>query len=89
MTNEVKMLAGYWPEWYGNLGMHFIYIRIRHGQCWIGTGRSHPEAESKANVVRNSASLAGVSDIEDAIKELERAGYKVKSIVVPEHVKEL
>lgn len=89
MTNEITMLDGHWPQWYGKLGMQFVYIRIRHGACLIGTGRSHPEAESKARVFRNSASLDGVSDMEDAIKELERAGYKVKSIVVPEHVKEL
>ena len=85
----VTLLKGWWPNWYGNLGKQFIYVRIRYGQCSIGVGRSHSDAETKASVVREDESLEGVTDIDDAIEELRKQGYLVKSIVVPEHVKEL
>lgn len=89
MTNIVTMLNGHWPQWYGTLGMQFIYIYIRHGNCQIGVGGSHKAAENNARVVRESPDLVGVFDIEDAINELRVAGYHVKSIIVPEHVEEV
>jgi hypothetical protein len=89
MMKEVTLLKGSWPQWFGNLGMQFVYIRIRYGQCSIGEGRSHPEAMDKAVVVYESDDLMGVTDIGDAVALLHKHGYKVRTIVVPEHVEEL
>lgn len=69
--------------------MKFVYVRIRHGEASVGVGSSHYEAAHKAEVVKVSEDFAGVTDIEDAIHVLHEFGYKVKSIVVPEHVREL
>ena len=89
VSSDVTLLKGSWPEWYGNIGMKFIYIRIRYGTVSIGIGGSHVHAMNQSRVVREDPTCAGVTDMQDAIRELERAGYKVRSIVVPEHVEEL
>lgn len=85
----VTLLHGSWPQWYGNLGKWFIYVRIRHGASYIGVGRSKPEAQIKSALVRECDSLRGVTGVEEAIKELGRAGYKVASRIVPEHIEEV
>ena len=85
----VTELRDDWPQFYGKIGMRFIFLRIRHGSAWIGTGGSYAEAECKADLVTLEDSLAGVSGIDDAIRVLKKNGYRVKSIVVPEHIEEL
>jgi len=69
--------------------MQFIYIRIRYGVCSIGVGRSHSDAMDKSSMVSESSDFEGVTDMKDAIAQLRQNGYKIASIVVPEHVEEL
>ena len=85
---EVTLLKGSWPQWYGNYGMQFVYVRIRHGECQIGVGNSHSEAESNAEVVAHDSEWEGVTEIHDAIGALRAQGFKVKSYIIPEHVVE-
>lgn len=89
MTRDVTLLGGHWPQWYGNLGMQFIYVRIRYGDCSIGVGGSHQDAMNKSELVRSDPDMVGVLDIKDAIRELKKQGYRVRSIIVPEHVEEI
>ena len=89
MTNIVTMLGGHWPQWYGQLGMEFVYIRIRYGECYIGVGRDHNQAENKSVLVKEDASMEGVTDITDAIEQLRLNGFHIKSIIIPEHVEEV
>jgi hypothetical protein len=39
--------------------------------------------------VESDASLAGVVDVDDAVRVLRKHGYRVKSIVVPAHIEEI
>jgi hypothetical protein len=83
----VVELDGAWPEWFGKIGMRFIYIRIRHGDCTIGVGSSHNEAFERASTVEEAnPDLVGVTEVDDAVWMLRKHGYRVESIVVPAHV---
>lgn len=85
----VTLLKGTWPEWFGNVGMRFVYVRIRNGQVLIGLGSSHTEAFEKAVMVFEDERYTGVTEIWDAIASLRREGFQVRSMVVPEHVEEI
>lgn len=85
-TKTITNLSGHWPQWQGDIGMQFVHIRIRYGHCYIGVGNSHAEAQSKSKLFKESESLCGVTDMEDAVRMLREAGFKVETIVVPEHV---
>jgi hypothetical protein len=51
-----RSLWGSWPEWEGRLDSgHIVFIRIRHGQVWIGkaeTGEAALETESMSFLTR-------------------------------------
>jgi hypothetical protein len=85
----VTLLKGSWPEWFGNIGMRFIYVRIRGCMGWIGVGGSHNDAMNRAEVVKECPEYYGVLEDLDAISLLRENGYRVKSVVVLEHVEEL
>lgn len=86
-TKTIIALEGSWPEWVGNLGMKFVYIRIRYGQCRIGVGADHNQARGAAEIFKEDAqNLSGVVGMEEAVNMLRAAGYTVESIVVPSHI---
>jgi hypothetical protein len=82
-------LAGSWPHWFGRIGMRFLCVYIRCGSASIGTGASNAEALERLVEVESDPSLAGVTDIDDAVRVLRKHGYRVKSIVVPAHIEEI
>src|ERR1035437_3909167 len=85
-TKTVTNLEGHWPQWYGMLGMQFVYVRVRYGQSYIGVGNSRLEAERKSELFREDESLCGVAGMREAVEELSRAGFTVESVVVPSHL---
>ncbi len=68
---------GSWPEWFGLVdGGAIVYVRIRHGQVWIGEGNSEQDASNKSELIREDDALyMGVSEALDGLKELQEKLY--------------
>jgi hypothetical protein len=72
-----RVLYGSWPNWYGELDDgDILYVRIRHGKVFIGTGKTEDTASDNADLIREGvAEYAGVTDIIEALIELREMGY--------------
>ena len=82
-----RSLWGSWPEWEGKLDSgQIVFVRIRHGQVWIGEGTTGQEASDGAILVKEGAlEYHGVTDIIEALTELREQGY---CFVPPVHQQE-
>jgi hypothetical protein len=72
-----RSLWGSWPEWEGRLDSgHIVYVRIRHGQVWIGKAETGAAASESATLVKESVQdYFGVADVIEALTELRECGY--------------
>ena len=68
---------GSWPQHYGLLDSgEIVYVRIRHGDVWIGVGEDEGKASDNAETVRVGVTdYLGVSGALEAIFELQERGY--------------
>lgn len=68
---------GSWPEWFGLVdGGAIVYVRIRHGDVWIGEGATEEEASERAELMRTCVSdYVGVSEALAALTELQGKHY--------------
>lgn len=72
-----RTLYGSWPEWEGKLDSgQIVFVRIRHGQVWIGKADTGAAASEAATLVKESVQdYFGVTDIVEALSELREQGY--------------
>ena len=72
-----RTLYGSWPEWEGKLDSgQIVFIRIRHGQVWIGKAETREAASESATLVKKDVrDYFGVTDIIEVLEELRRQGY--------------
>ncbi len=72
-----RILWGSWPEWCGVLdGGAIVFVRIRHGQVWIGKGVTAESASDAATLVKEDVqNYFGVTDIVEALSELREQKY--------------
>jgi hypothetical protein len=72
-----RTLWGSWPEWEGLLDSgQIVFIRIRHGQVWIGKAETGEAASESATLVKEDVrDYFGVTDIIEALAELREQGY--------------
>jgi hypothetical protein len=72
-----RVLYGSWPEWEGKLDSgQIVFIRIRHGQVWIGKAETGEAASESATLVKESMrDYFGVTDVIEALEELRQQGY--------------
>ena len=72
-----RRLYGSWPEWFGELdGGGVVYVRIRQGQVWIGTGDTEDAASDNAELVKEDArEYFGVTEVVEALTELREKHY--------------
>ena len=72
-----RTLWGSWPKWEGRLDSgQIVFIRIRHGQVWIGKAETGAAASDSATLVKESMQdYFGVTDIVEALEELRQQGY--------------
>ena len=77
MLKMFRKFWGGWPQWYGELdGGELVYVRIRYGDVFIGTGDTEESAMDNSELVKDGElSYQGVSDAVDALFELEEKGY--------------
>lgn len=75
--NIIRNIRGSWPQWYADLDDgDTVYIRIRHGEVWIGQSDSEHEAYRRSKPVKtDDDKYMGVSDVVDALIELKENGY--------------
>jgi hypothetical protein len=68
---------GSWPQHYGRLDSgDVVYIRIRHGEIWIGVGSDEDKAYENSELVKDDvAEYCGVSGALEALTELQKRGY--------------
>jgi hypothetical protein len=72
-----RTLWGSWPEWKGRLDSgDIIFVRIRHGQVWVGEAPTGNAASENATLVKEGVrDYCGVTDIIEALTELRGQGY--------------
>jgi hypothetical protein len=80
MKTQLKMFRkfwGSWPEWFGLVdGGTIVYVRIRHGDVWIGEGATEQEASERAELIRTGVNdYVGVSEALDGLTELQGKHY--------------
>jgi hypothetical protein len=72
----VRSLRGSWPEWYVTTDDGTtVYVRIRHGEGWVGAGKSEEDASETATLRVEGPFYQGVTDVVDALRLLKMAGY--------------
>lgn len=72
-----REFLGTWPQHYGKLDSgEIVYVRIRHGEVWVGVGANEDQAYENAEFIRgNVVEYSGVSGAVEALFELQGRGY--------------